>query len=33
MFSTNQVIVSPFLCIFDIVSSFAAEFEEPEIGI
>ena len=30
MFST-QIIVSPFVHIFDIISSFAAELEEPKI--
>ena len=29
----NQIIVSPFVHIFDIISLFAAEFEEPTIGI
>ena len=32
MFST-RVIVSPFAHIFDIISLFAAELEEPKIGI
>ena len=32
-FLLNQVIVSPFVHIFDIISLFTAEFEEPEIGI
>ena len=29
----NQVILSPFVHIFDIISSFSAQLEEPEIGI
>ena len=34
MFSTPiQIIVIPFVHIFDIMSLFAAELEEPEIGI
>ena len=32
-FLLNQVIVSPFVHIFDITSLFAAELEEPKIGI
>ena len=32
-FLLNQTIVSPFVHIFDIISLFAAEFEEPKIGI
>ena len=28
----NQVIASPFVLIFDVISSFACEFEEPKIG-
>ena len=32
-FLLNQIIVSPFVHIFDIISLFTAEFEEPEIGI
>ena len=32
-FLLNQIIVSPFVHIFDIISLFAAEFEEPKIGI
>ena len=32
-FLLNQIIVSPFVHIFDIISLFPAEFEEPEIGI
>ena len=32
-FLLNQIIVSPFVHIFDIISLFAAEFEEPRIGI
>ena len=31
-FLLNQIVVSPFVHTFDI-SSFAAEFEEPKIGI
>ena len=33
VFYSNQIIVSPFVNIFDIVSLFAAEFEEPKVGI
>ena len=33
MFLLNQIIVSPFVHIFDLLSLFAAEFEEPKIGI
>ena len=29
----NQIIVSPFVHIFDIISLFAVEFEEPKTGI
>ena len=29
----NQIIVSPFACIFNIISFFAAELEEPKIYI
>ena len=29
----NQIIVSPFVHVFDIISLFAAELEEPKIGI
>ena len=29
----NQIIESPFVHILDIISLFAAEFEEPKIGI
>ena len=29
----NQIIVSPFVNIFDIISLFAAELKEPKIGI
>ena len=29
----NQIIVSPFVRIFDILPLFAAELEEPKIGI
>ena len=32
-FLLNQITVSPFVHIFDIISLFAAEFEEPKIGI
>ena len=32
-FLFNQVIVSPFVHIFDIISLFAAELEEPKIVI
>ena len=32
-FLLNQIIVSPFVHIFDIISLFAAEFEEAKIGI
>ena len=32
-FQLNQITVSPFVHIFDIVSIFAAEFEEPKIGL
>ena len=32
-FLLNQNIVSPFVNIFDIISLFAAELEEPKIGI
>ena len=32
-FLLNLIIVSPFVCIFNIISLFAAEFEEPKIGI
>ena len=32
-FQLNQIIVSPFVHIFDIISFFAAELEEPNIGI
>ena len=32
-FLLSQVIVSPFVHIFDIISLFAAEFEEPKIGV
>ena len=31
-FLLNQIIVSPFIPIFDIVSFFSAELEEPKIG-
>ena len=32
-FLLNQIIVSQFVHIFDIISWFAAELEEPEIGV
>ena len=32
-FLLNQKIVSPFVYIFDIISLFAAELEEPKIGM
>ena len=32
-FSLNQIIVFPFVHIFDIISLIAAKFEEPKIGI
>ena len=32
-FLLNQIIVSSFVHIFDIISSFAAELEDPKIGI
>ena len=32
-FLLNQIIVSPFVHIFNIISLFAAEFEESKIGI
>ena len=32
-FLLNQIIVSPFVIIFDIISLLAAEFEKPKIGI
>ena len=32
-FLLNQIIVSPFVHIFDIISLYAAELEEPKIGI
>ena len=32
-FLLNQKIVSPFVNIFYIMSLFAAEFEEPKVGI
>ena len=32
-FLLNQKIVSPFVIIFDIISLFAAELEEPKIGM
>ena len=32
-FLLNQIIVSPFVHIFDIISLLAAELEKPKIGI
>ena len=32
-FLLNQIIVSPFVHVLDILSVFAAELEEPEIGV
>ena len=32
-FLLNQIIISPFVHIFDIISLYAAELEEPKIGI
>ena len=32
-FPLNQIIVSPFVHIFDIIPLFATELEEPKIGI
>ena len=32
-FLLNQIIVSLSVHIFDVISSFAAEFEEPKIGL
>ena len=32
-FILNQIIVSPFVHNFDVISLFSAEFEESEIGI
>ena len=32
-FQLNQITVSPFVHIFDIISLFAAEFKGPKIGI
>ena len=32
-FLLNQISVSPFVCIFDIIPLFAAELEELKIGI
>ena len=32
-FLLDQIIVSPFVHISDIISLFAAEFEEPKIGM
>ena len=32
-FLLNQIVVSPFVLIFDVISLFGAEFEEPKIGI
>ena len=33
MFLLNQKIVSPLVNVYDIIPLFAAEFEEPKIGI
>ena len=33
MFLLNQIIVSPFVHSFDIISLFAAELKKPKIGI
>ena len=33
MFSTQSETLSPFVNIYDIISNFAAELEEPKIGI
>ena len=33
MFQLNQITVSPFVHIFDIISLFAVELEEPNSGI
>ena len=32
-FLLNHIIVSPFVHIFDIIALFAADYEEPKIGI
>ena len=32
-FLLDQTTVSPFVHIFDIISSFTSEFEEPKIGV
>ena len=32
-FLLNQISVSPFFCIFDTLSLFATDLEEPKIGI
>ena len=32
-FLLNQIIVSPFVHMFDIISLFAAELEEPKIAV
>ena len=32
-FLLNQIIVSPFVHVFDMISLFTAELEEPKIGI
>ena len=32
-FLLNQIIVSPYVHVFDIISLFEPEFEEPKIGI
>ena len=33
VFLLSQIIVSPFVHAFELISLFAAEFEEPKIGI
>ena len=32
-FLLNQIIVSPFVHIFDVISLFTAKFDEPKIGL
>ena len=32
-FLPNQIIVSPFVHIFNIISLFAAQFDEPKFGV
>ena len=32
-FPVSQIMVSPFVYIFDIIVLFAAEFEDPKVGI